>query len=527
MPFAIDANSSQLYFGEETTLGLQSPGPYYPVEANTYPDFGVDVKTVQRSPLNIARQQAKGTITEQDVAAGFQADFTQTNLARIMQGFVFADVAEKAATQPTNGTQVGISAVSATQFTLASAVAAFQPNHLILASNFASPLNVGVMLASAVAGAVITAAPVAGGATVVDRAPGAAAKLKAVGYRLSAAATITGLLVFPCTLTDTGGVDFTTLGLHAGEWLYIGDVGNVAAGSNYNFTGATSGLLLRGYARIAGITPTALTFDFTTFGGNGDASGATTAGVNIWFGNFLANQTTLQTIKRRSYTMQRYLGQGLGNANQLEIMLGCVADKFTLNIPLSNKITADMTFVGINAAYQNTAMVAGTLAAPYNEAAVNTSQDLVNSLITVNSTESTSLFAYASDGKFMIDNGATVARALASPSGFDVQLGDFKASMTASAYFADISAVQSVQRNADVGYTNIFAKRNPTTLLGEGFIFDIPLLTLGGGKLKLEKDKKIMLDITGAGAANVYGNTVSYTRYSYLPASALSGYTGL
>ena len=119
MPFSIDSNSSQAYYGEETALGLQSQGPYTPLEINSYSDQGVDTKTVQRQTLNVSRQQQKGTITETNVVAGFQSDFTQTNLARLMQGFYFADVIEKPTTAPTNGTQVTTTAVSGTGYTLA------------------------------------------------------------------------------------------------------------------------------------------------------------------------------------------------------------------------------------------------------------------------------------------------------------------------------------------------------------------------------------------------------------------------
>lgn len=521
MPFAIDANSSQAFAGEESGLGVQSPGPWIPLEPNSYSTWGVDTKTVQRETLNISRQTAKGTITERDVAAAFQSDFTQTNLAQIMQGFFFADVAEKPATKPTNGTAVTIASVAVGSFTTSAApTEVFLGKHIALSSGFAASLNNGPMLVSGVAGNVISAAPLYGGATVVDAAPAAGSKLKAVGFQLTAAAVLAGLLVVPTTLTDTG-VDFTTMRLTIGEWLYIGDIGNAIAASNFNFVGTTSGLILRGYARISGISAHVLTFDFVTFANGSDAGATTTPGVNIWFGNYLANQNTLATIKRRSYTLPRYLGKGLSNADQLEVMLGCVPDKFTLTIAQAAKLTAELTFVGIDAAYSNAAMLAGTINAPFNEPAVNTSQDMFASLLTVNGTEAASLFAYSTDAKFDLDNGAAIARALGTATGFDVMVGDFKANITASCYFDDIAALQAVQNNSDVGYTSIFAARNA------GFIFDVPLLTLGGGQLKLEKDKKIMVDLTGAGSAAAANYTASYTRFSYLPASAMSKYSGL
>ena len=528
MSFAIDSNSSQAYAGEETTLGLQSQGPFIPLEINSYSDQGVDTKTVQRQTLNISRQQSKGTITETDVVAGFQSDFTQTNLARLMQGFYFADVIEKPKTVPTNGAALVTNAVNggagfAIGFQTSGPVA-FQMNHLLFTTGFVNSANNGVFLCG---GPIANGTVFPVGNLLVTEQNNANAKITAAGFQLSPQATMSGLSIIPTQLVDPGGVNFTTLSLSIGEWIYIGDIGNAAAAQNYNFVGATSGLILRGYARISGIAPTTLTFDFVTFAGNGDAAASTTAGVHIFFGNYLMNQNTLATIKRRSYTMPRYLGQGIGSASQLEVLLGCVPDKFTLNVAQASKLTADMTFVGIDALYQNAAMVTKTdgtpvsIYSPFNETAVNTSRDIYANLLTVNGTEAASLFAYATEAKYALDNGATIARALGTTTGFDVNVGDFKASWSGTTYFDDIAALQAVQNNADVGAVTIFASRSA------GFVFDIPLLTLGGGKLKLEKDKKIMVDLTSEGCANAANYTSSYTRFSYLPASAMSKYAGL
>lgn len=522
MAFSMDSNSTQAYFGEEATLGVQSPGPWTPLEPNSYSSWGLDVKTVQRETLNISRQQTKGTITELDVAAGFQSDLTQNNLTKLMQGFYFADIIEKPATQPINGTQIAVSSVSATAYTLASALATIVAKMLILGSKFGQPANNGPMLVSGVAGAVITAAPVYGGVTAVEAGPPAAANLKVVGVQLAATAELSGLTIGPATLTDAGGdIDFTALGLNRGEWLYIGDVGNAVGADNFNVTGNVSAQLIRGYARIATIAAHVLTFDFVTFPQGGDATASTTAGLRVWFGSYLQNQQTLATIKRRSYTLPRYLGKGLAAADQLETLLGCVPDKLTITAPTANKVTADLTFVGINAEYSNAAMLDGVINVGFDEDAINTSQDMFASLLTILGTETGSLFQFASTSKIDLDNGATIARALCSASGFDITVGDFKASISATVYFDDISAIEAIQNNADVGYAAIFAAR------AAGAIFDVPLLTLGGSQLKLEKDKKIMADITGNGSKCAAGYTASYTKLHYLPGPAIGGYTGL
>jgi hypothetical protein len=522
MPPAIDSNSSQAYYGEETTLGVTSPGPFYPIEPNSYSNWGVTTKSVTRTPINISRQQSKGTTTALDVAAGFQSDYTQNNLLRLMQGFLFADIKEKATSAQMNAAKVAVDSVAVGSFTLHTAVAAFKAGQLALSSGLGQVLNNGLLLISAIAGAVISATRTDGVANVVEAAPPVLAKMVAVGFRLTAAAAMT-LVGAVVAITDSG-VDFTTMGLTPGEWVYVGDKGNATAALDFNFYGATSGLVLRGFARISAIAAHTLSFDFVTFGSTGDSAGALkggAAGANLYFGSFLANQTTLTTIKRRSYTMPRYLGKGVGNADQLEIMRGCVADKFTLNIAQASKVDADLTFVGMGSDYTNDTALIATPQPFFNETCYNTSRDLYASLLTVNGTDSTSLFAYATDVKMTIDNQAKVAAALGSVSGFDVTVGDFKVGGTATLYFDDINSIAAVQNNADVGMTNIFAARNA------GTVFDIPLVTLGGGQLKIVKDTKIMADLTTDAAANKYGYSMSLTNFSYLPDSAVSGYAGL
>jgi len=525
MGAAIDSNSTQAYYGEEATLGVQSPGPFWPIEPNSYATWGADAKSVTRAPINISRQKNKGTTSEIDIAAGFNTDYTHNNVLRLMQGFTFSDIREKARTTPMNAVApVLINSVAVGSYTLASAIAAFKPKTLIHASNFGNASNNGLMVATAVAGAVITAAPLLTGTTAVEAAPPATARLTAVGMQLSAAATLTGLAGAVCIMTDTG-TDFTTWGLIQGEWIYLGDKGNATAAKDFNFYGDVTAKPVRGYARIGSITTTTIVFDFCTFGNLGDNSAAVKTGggvaINVYFGSFLKNEATLALIKRRSYTLPRYLGKGVGNADQLETMLGCVPDKFTLTLKQGAKLECDFSFVGIGSTYTNVAMLTGTIGTFYNEPAFNLSQDLFASLLTVVGTESSSLFAYATDVTVTIDNGATAAKALGSVSGFDISVGDFSVSGKTTLYFNDINAIAAVQNNADTGITEIFARKNT------GMIFDVPLVTLGGGQLKIEQNKKITCDVTQDGATNANGYTAAITQFYFLPDSAMSGYKGL
>ena len=80
-------------------------------------------------------------------------------------------------------------------------------------------------------------------------------------------------------------------------------------------------------------------------------------------------------------------------------------------------------------------------------------------------------------------------KALAVLGGFDASVGNFDVSGSVTAYFANVAAVAAVRNNSDVGLNVIAANDN------RGFVFDMPLVSLGGGRLADEKDSPINIQL--------------------------------
>ena len=97
----------------------------------------------------------------------------------------------------------------------------------------------------------------------------------------------------------------------------------------------------------------------------------------------------------------------------------------------------------------------------------------------------------------------------------DVSAGNFEVKGSTTAYFATTEAQQAVRNYSDVGLSAIFAKENI------GFLFDIPLLGLGGGQNSVEKDNPITTALEIQGAENKNGYTLMYVTYPYLPTVAM------
>ena len=494
----IDSNVTGLRLAYELSPGVLPGTPlWYPMEPNTYGDFGATIKTTPRNPINQSRQAPKGFVTDLDASANFNQDLTQTNMTRHMQGFLFADVREKLTTVPTNGTAITITGVDATTgFAAASGLAGFTTNTLIKTSGFASAANNGLkVVVSSTAGTVVA------NSQVTEAAPPAAAKIEVVGKQFAAAdvaATLNGNLA---RLTSTANA-FSGLGLIPGEWVFVG-------GDNV----ANQFAVTHGFARVSSVTAGIIEFDKTDWVPTAEAG--TGKSIHIYCGNVIRTEELPANQKRRTVTLERTLGDA-GTGTQAEYVVGACPNSLTVNMPQSDKINLDLSYVALDGVQQTgtTGLKAGTRIVETSTDAFNTSSDFSRikmSLVDATSSNVAPLFAYIMDLTLSLTNNVSVTKALGVLGGFDTSAGMFAATGKMTAYFADVVSVQAVRNNADVTLDVVMAKNN------SGMLFDFPLISLGGGNLKVEKDKPISVPLDSNAAQSKYGHTMIYQNFPYLP----------
>ena len=501
----IDSNVTGLAFAEETTPKVLPGSPtWYALEPNSYNEFGGEISSVARAPINVSRQRKRGTTTDLDVSGGFNHDITQNNLTRLFQGFMFANYHEKADTASFGSAAVVITAVDGTndQYEAASGLDVFRAGDIILASGFTTAANNGIkVLDSVAAGAIDTVEDL-----TTEASPPAAARVQAVGFQFASGDATMTVASGVATLGATSK-NLTQLGFQVGEWVFIG--------------GDSSGLKFAtcpvGYARVKSVSTTAIVFDKVTAAFVTDTGTGKT--LQIFFGKFLRNESVAASIITRTYNIERQLGND-GSGVQSEYLEGAVANELTINIPQTDKLNADLSFVALNNAFQTgaTGIKSGTRVAALGESPFNTSSNVYRAkmnIIDAATLQPTALFAYVTEANISIKNNASLSKAVGVVGGFGVTVGDFEVGGNIEAYFADTTAVSAVRNNSDVTFDIILAKSNA------GMVYDIPMMGLGGGRLNVEKDAAIKLPLETLAAEGTTGYTLGINVFPYLPTAAM------
>lgn len=497
----IDSGSTGLSFAEETSLKILPAVPvWYALEPDGYSDFGEDLKMISRDPLGPSRQDKKGTVVDSDAKAGFTMDYTQNSMTRLLQGFFFADARELPSTKPLNGTQVVVTGAAAdSSYSAASGLNVFTAGTLVLVSGFENAANNGLKLVSASTATKLTT----DGAFVVETGSPAVV-IQQVGTEFSAGdagLVKTGNVI---ALTLTAGTFTGMPGIIPGSWIFIG---GDSAGNAFSSTG---------FARISTISAKSITFDDITWGAGASESGAGKT-VRIFTGIIIKNEKNPALIKRRSYTFERSVGYN-GTDDQFERSIGAMANNVKISMPLASKVTAELNYVSCASEYSTGAPATGVRVPIVSEEAINTTSNLYRMKMSVrdpSSSNPTPLFGYVTELNFDIMNNVSPLKALGVFGAFEATAGNFQVKGSTTTFFTNVAAIQAVKNNADVGLSVIACAKNA------GFLFDLPLVGLSGGKLKIEKNQAIQISLEASGAENKYGYTLQHQSFAYLPNVAM------
>lgn len=497
----IDSNITGLAYAEEKSLGVLGSLPVWNrLHPNSYNDFGGEVTTVAPNPINPSRQRKKGVVTDLDATGGFNHNFSFFNFQDLLQAVFFADMRSQGNEKVIEVTEGSSSndeykVTDTSGFLVGSLVKGFlfgesANNDLHEVLEVKTNASIDVLESKLAA----------------ETSPSHKAYIQVVGH-----AGKTGDLEidisgdFPALISKT--LDFTTLNLVVGQWIFVG--GDTPA---TQFSIAEN----NGFKRIRSISANFISLDKSVSVMNKD-DGAD-KNVQIFFGDVLRNETGT-SIKRRSYHLERTLG-----ARQSEYLRGAIPNEFTMNIPTANLLTTDISFLALDNLQRTKTQgpLQDNVQNPQKADSYNTSSDFSRikmSIISDTNEAPDPLFAFITEATLTINNNLSPNKAVSVLGAFDVTAGTFQVSGNITAYFADIAAVQAVRDNADITLDMVLVKEN------KGIVVDVPLISLGDGRLNVEQDNPITLPLSvDAATAEDIGkdmdHTVLFTFFGYLPDSA-------
>ena len=210
---------------------------------------------------------------------------------------------------------------------------------------------------------------------------------------------------------------------------------------------------------------------------------------------------------------------------QAEYVEGWTPNELTFNYGTADKIMVDVSGVAIDVSTVTgpVSLKAGARPTLVSDDAYNTTNDISRlklSILDRNGVANpTALFAFLTQFTININNNITPNKAISVLGAFDVTAGQFLVEGTMEAYFANVTAVSSIRNNDDI--TLDVARVRGVAGSKVGTLIDIPLITLGDGRLSVTQDEAITLPLdTPAGADRVFNHTLLMMFWDLLPDAA-------
>jgi hypothetical protein len=489
-------NNFSLQYAIEQSIGVLPGSPDWKLlEPNSINTFGSTITTVARSPISKLRQRRKGTVTDLDSAVEFDGDLTMEHFLDFIEGFCFANFQ----TGPAVTVPTAVTGGATDEYTIPALAAALDQNTLVFARGFTNAANNGLKVVDS--GATTTAIPVTTDLTDEAAIPATQnVSVEVCGFR-----TAVGDLEVDASgnLTSTT-LDFTTLGLTAGQAIYIG--GTAALN---NFTNAENA----GYARVVSVAANLLTLDkrAQTFVTETGASQE----VDLYFGRFIKNVG----VDDGNYLERSFQFEGAyqnldepGPGDAYEYAKGNYCNALGFELPLTDKATISLGFVGTDTEPPTTSRAtnAASPAVPVQTGAFNTSADLAR--LRIQDVDESGLTTDFKSITFNINNNVSPEKVLGQLGAKFLNTGNFEIDLETQLLFTDADVVAAIRENRRV--TMDFAIKND-----DGVIFvDIPSMTLGGGDREFPVNESILINTTAqAYGDTTYGASLGITVFPYVP----------
>lgn len=448
---AADSNATGLAVTKSETFDANTKWLY--MEPNEISSFSPNIEKVARDPITRDRQRRKGSNTSVAAAPQFTADMTLEMVHYYMDTFLFS---VWKGLQPDSYTLVETS--GGNTYTVETGGAVLAAGSLVYADGFVNPENNGLKtVASATATTIVV------NESLVDETASSKVRLYAVGVRGAA-----GDLQIDAeqNLVSTT-LDFTTLGLTAGQYINIG--GALAANQ---FTDAT------GKARIAVIEANKLTLEARDAAYTADPG--TGKEVDILFSAFVRNVP----VGDVDFLKQWYHMEATYNTDPMlyEYADCCVNNTLAINNALQDKAVLDLAFVGKDLLPPTDTPRAGVRSNQVETEPFNTSSDIMR--LRVTDTDDNGVTTFFKDTNISINNNVAAEYVLGQLAAEFMNFGNFEVDIETSVLFTDATVLNAIRNNTTLGIDMSYKNGDG------GFVLSMPCGTFGDGSKSFPRNAK-------------------------------------
>lgn len=496
---ASKTNATSFAVAEETSIGVLPGGsPVWTyIEPNDVGAFGARIQKVARDPISQDRQNKKGNITDVDSSVEWTGDLTMDHFLRFAESFVYANFSGIVSFVPTAATEDA----GGDYYTVSSG-GNLTAGWLVYARGFSISKNNG--LKRVASGATSTNLKVE--EDLDDETPPSNAEIRVCGVQgASGDIEIDG----DGNLTSTA-LDFTTLGLTVGQFIFVGDTENAV----YQFATANQTTNVNwGLARVLAIAANKLTLDKK--GGTWTTDAGTGKTIRILYGPFLRNVPVSDgDFIQKSFTFEAAFDGlddgGGGTQTEYEYAKGNVANQLELTFPLADKAGMNFSFIGLDTDPPTATRKAGNWKNPLLVEAVNTTNDFARLRIT--KVDETGISTSFKSLTLTINNNATAEKVIGTLGAVDIPYGNFEVKGSTEVVFEDSDVIAAVRQNTTVAMDMVIFNDDG------GVAIDIPAMTLGDSGKNLERNTTVKLQIeSDAFKDPTLGYSVGMTYFPYIP----------
>jgi len=492
----VDSQTTTLHYEIESKIGEVTSPKWKLFVPISYGTTGGQLTTVEPDELESSGQTTKGSPTQVAATAEFSANVKHSNLQDFVPGMLRAKYQERGSTarKETITNPETVTAVVSDGYTTTNTggddwSVPTGAELLIYASGFQNAANNGRKIVTATTATKVsvenlTAATDKGG------------RLEVIGVRTPATADYKKAASGALAKLDCEA-DISKLKVVVGEWVQV--VNDDSNPSMPIFYGRVASVATSGgkssinFSNVVGI-------------GGFDGENVDNKRFAIYIANRYINNPARKDIRDCTYQFKRTVKD-----SEVQTITGSLANTMSMSVPSVAKMESTMGFISRRALTNDTNTISGSNEiAATDDTMYNTSSD-VKLVSLYKDSDKADLFADFGDLSVDFNNGLTARYKVGSKFSLGASRAAFAATMSGTAYFRDLTPIESAEENHTVGGVILASNESG------GVCVDMPGMTVVGD-VAISRGEPVTINVTNSGFKGAEGYTTRFLFYPYLEA---------